>query len=217
MAPKSTAIQISAICGLFILLALWGIVWDITSGLLTSGIDGIMLVLVCAMMAGIFFLIMLMELTKSGILPTPAFLRPAPKPTAAAKARPLQLRRRKPLQRELLLRRRSQVFRLRVRQPLLRLSLRIPLPRRAAPPTAPRPAAPAPARRYAGAAKPTSTAPAEPPLGSREEVADIRLRLSHGPDSTQRVSCHQRRLERGVGNFLVYRLHIHSQPQNLAA
>ncbi len=86
MAPKSTAIQISAICGLFILLALWGIVWDITSGLLTSGIDGIMLVLVCAMMAGIFFLIMLMELTKSGILPTPAFLRPAPKPAAAAKA-----------------------------------------------------------------------------------------------------------------------------------
>ena len=85
MAPKSTAIEISAICGLFILLALWGIVWDITSGLLTSGIDGIMLALVCAMMAGIFFLIMLMELTKSGILPTPAFLRPAPKPAAAAK------------------------------------------------------------------------------------------------------------------------------------
>ena len=45
MAPKSTAIEISAICGLFILLALWGIVWDITSGLLTSGIDGIMLAL----------------------------------------------------------------------------------------------------------------------------------------------------------------------------
>src|ERR1700733_10828185 len=86
MMPKSTAIEISAICGVFILLALWGIVWDITSGLLTSGIDGIMLLFVCAMMAGIFFLIMLMELTKSGILPTPAFLRPAPKPAAAAKA-----------------------------------------------------------------------------------------------------------------------------------
>ncbi|HEY2109589.1 MAG TPA: hypothetical protein VGH17_06780 [Candidatus Acidoferrales bacterium] len=86
MASKSTAIEISAICGLFMLLALWGVVWDITSGLLTSGIDGIMLLFVCAMMAGIFFLIMLMELTKSGILPTPAFLRPAPKPAAAPKA-----------------------------------------------------------------------------------------------------------------------------------
>src|SRR6266481_4327194 len=86
MASKSTAMEISVICGLFILLALLGIVWDITSGLLTSGIDGIMLLFVCAMMAGIFFLIMLMELTKSGILPTPAFLRPAPKPAAAAKS-----------------------------------------------------------------------------------------------------------------------------------
>jgi len=85
MLSKGTAMEISAICGLFILLALWGIVWDITSGLLTSGIDGIMLLFVCAMMAGIFFLIMLMELTKSGIVPTPAFLRPAPKPAAAAK------------------------------------------------------------------------------------------------------------------------------------
>jgi hypothetical protein len=86
MTPKSTALEISAICGLFILLALWGIVWDFTSGLLTSGIDGIMLLFVCAMMAGIFFLIMLMQLNHSGILPTPAFLRPAPKPAAAAKA-----------------------------------------------------------------------------------------------------------------------------------
>jgi len=85
MLSKGTAMEISAICGLFILLALWGIVWDITSGLLTSGIDGIMLLFVCAMMAGIFFLIMLMELMKSGIVPTPAFLRPAPKPAAAAK------------------------------------------------------------------------------------------------------------------------------------
>jgi hypothetical protein len=86
MTPKSTALEISAICGLFILLALWGMVWDFTSGLLTSGIDGIMLLFVCAMMAGIFFLIMLMQLNHSGIIPTPAFLRPAPKPAAAAKA-----------------------------------------------------------------------------------------------------------------------------------
>jgi len=149
MAPKSTAMEISAICGVFILLALWGIVWDITSGLLTSGIDGIMLLFVCAMMAGIFFLIMLMELTKSGILPTPAFLRPAPKPAAAAKpaaAVPA------------------------AKAPAAGAPAAAPKPASptaatpAAPPTAPRPAAPAPAAAPASPpAKPTAAAPAEPP------------------------------------------------------
>jgi hypothetical protein len=86
MKSKSTALEISVICAFFILLALWGIVYDITSGLLTAGIDGIMLLFVCAMMAGVFFLIMLAELNHSGILPTPKFLRAEPKPSAAAKA-----------------------------------------------------------------------------------------------------------------------------------
>ena len=30
MAPKSHWIEISALCALFILLSIWGIVWDIT-------------------------------------------------------------------------------------------------------------------------------------------------------------------------------------------
>src|SRR5579862_2417977 len=151
MAPKSTAIEISAICGVFILLALWGIVWDITSGLLTSGIDGIMLLFVCAMMAGIFFLIMLMELAKSGIVPTPAFLRPAPKPAAAAKAPAAAVPAAK--------------------APAAGTSAAVaPKPASpaagtpAAPPTAPRPAAPAPAAAPASPpAKPTAAAPVEPP------------------------------------------------------
>jgi len=164
MPSKSTAMEISAICGVFILLALWGIVWDITSGLLTSGIDGIMLVLVCAMMAGIFFLIMLMELTKSGILPTPAFLRPAPKPAAAAKPAAAPA----------------------AKAPATGAPAAAPKPSvpaagapaavapkpavpaaaatPGAPPTAPRPAAPAPAASATSApAKPTATVPAEPP------------------------------------------------------
>jgi len=151
MAPKSTAIEISAICGVFILLALWGIVWDITSGLLTSGIDGIMLLFVCAMMAGIFFLIMLMELAKSGIVPTPAFLRPAPKQAAAAKAPAAAVPAAK--------------------APAAGTSAAVaPKPASpaagtpAAPPTAPRPAAPAPAAAPASPpAKPTAAAPVEPP------------------------------------------------------
>ena len=43
MTQKSQPLEMSALCVLFILLSLWGIVWDFTSGLLTSGIDGIML------------------------------------------------------------------------------------------------------------------------------------------------------------------------------
>lgn len=86
MTPKAHAIEISAICGFFILLALGGVAWDVSSGLLTSGIDGIMLLFVCAMMAGIFFLIMLVQLNKSGIIPTPKFLQAEAKPTVAAKA-----------------------------------------------------------------------------------------------------------------------------------
>jgi len=163
MAPKSTAMEISAICGLFILLALWGIVWDITSGLLTSGIDGIMLLIVCAMMAGIFFLIMLMELTKSGILPTPAFLRPAPKPAAAAKPAATAPAAKAPAAA-------TPVATPKAGAPAGGAPAAVaPKPANpaaattsAAPPTAPRPSAPAPAATSAPA-KPTASAPAEPP------------------------------------------------------
>jgi len=162
MAPKSTAMEISAICGLFILLALWGIVWDITSGLLTSGIDGIMLALVCAMMAGIFFLIMLMELTKSGILPTPAFLRPAPKPAAVAKPAATAPAAKAPAAG-------TPAAAPKAGAPAGGAPAAVaPKPASptvatsAAPPTAPRPAAPAPAATSAPA-KPTASAPAEPP------------------------------------------------------
>jgi hypothetical protein len=163
MAPKSTAIEISAICGVFILLALWGIVWDITSGLLTSGIDGIMLLFVCAMMAGIFFLIMLMELAKSGIVPTPAFLRPAPKPAAAAKPAAVPPAAKAPAAG-------APAAAPKPSAPAAGAPASVaPKPAnpaaastRSAPPTAPRPAAPAPAVTPAPA-KPTATAPAEPP------------------------------------------------------
>jgi hypothetical protein len=68
--PKKNWAELSVICGLFILLSLWGIVWDITSGLLASGIDGIMLVFVCLMMGGIFSLMLLLLLHSAGVLPS---------------------------------------------------------------------------------------------------------------------------------------------------
>jgi predicted lipid-binding transport protein (Tim44 family) len=86
MSPRGKALEITLICIFFILIALWGIIWDISSGLLSSGIDGIMLLCVCAMMAGIFFLIALVHLNQTGVIPTPAFLQAKAKPAAAAKA-----------------------------------------------------------------------------------------------------------------------------------
>ncbi len=69
MTSKSHRIEIGAICIAVILLSLWGIVWDISSGLLTSGIDGIMLLLIALMMGGIFSLMFAHLLWQAGLLP----------------------------------------------------------------------------------------------------------------------------------------------------
>jgi hypothetical protein len=70
MNPKSHSLKLAAICGFFALLSVLGIVWSITSGLLSSGIDGIMMLFVCLMMAGIFGLMLLLQLSQAGILPS---------------------------------------------------------------------------------------------------------------------------------------------------
>jgi hypothetical protein len=81
--PKANSIELSIICGLFVVLAVVGIIWDIASGLLTSGIDGIMMLAICLMMGGIFSLMILMMVHQAGLLP---FFRPAASkaPEAAA-------------------------------------------------------------------------------------------------------------------------------------
>jgi predicted lipid-binding transport protein (Tim44 family) len=90
MTPKSNWIEMSALCVLFIILSIWGIVWDFTSGLLTSGIDGIMLVAICLMMGGIFSLMLVVMLWQAGLIP---IFKPkeakegaSAKPVAAAKS-----------------------------------------------------------------------------------------------------------------------------------
>jgi len=70
MNPKSNALELGAICAFFALMCVLGIVWSITSGLLASGIDGIMMLFVCLMMAGIFGLMLLLQLSQAGILPS---------------------------------------------------------------------------------------------------------------------------------------------------
>src|ERR1700689_5554957 len=81
--PRANWIELSLVCALFVALALIGIVWEITSGLLTSGIDGIMLLAICLMMGGIFSLMILMMVYQAGLLP---FSRAKPAAPAAQKA-----------------------------------------------------------------------------------------------------------------------------------
>jgi outer membrane biosynthesis protein TonB len=77
--PKANWIELSVVCAVFVALALIGIIWDFTSGLLTSGIDGIMMLFICLMMGGIFSLMILMMVHQAGLLP---FFRAKPKATA---------------------------------------------------------------------------------------------------------------------------------------
>jgi hypothetical protein len=90
MTSKAHRIEIGALCTAAILISLWGIVWDITSGLITSGIDGIMLLLIALMIAGIFSLMFAHMLWQAGLIPflkpAPAAAAPAPKPAAAKPA-----------------------------------------------------------------------------------------------------------------------------------
>jgi hypothetical protein len=83
MTSKAHRIEIGALCSVAILISLWGVVWDITSGLITSGIDGIMLLLIALMIAGIFSAMLAHMLWQAGLIP---FLKPAPAaPAASAK------------------------------------------------------------------------------------------------------------------------------------
>ena len=85
MTSKAHRIEIGALCTAAILICLWGIVWDITSGLLTSGIDGIMLLLIALMIAGIFGAMFAHMLWQAGLIP---FLKPAPAAPPAKAAAP---------------------------------------------------------------------------------------------------------------------------------
>jgi hypothetical protein len=85
MTSKAHRIEIGALCTAAILICLWGIVWDITSGLLTSGIDGIMLLLIGLMIAGIFSAMFAHMLWQAGLIP---FLKPAPAVPPAKAAAP---------------------------------------------------------------------------------------------------------------------------------
>lgn len=71
MTPKENSFELIIVCTFFVLLSLLGIVWDIESRLLTSGIDGIMLLFVCLITLAIFGIMLLVVLVQAGLLPMP--------------------------------------------------------------------------------------------------------------------------------------------------
>lgn len=91
MSFKNDMMELLILYAVLVILSLLGIVWDISSGLLTSGLDGIFLLLVCLSMAGIFTLMLLHTLKTAGLLkPVKLFGRKAAeeKPAEPAAASP---------------------------------------------------------------------------------------------------------------------------------
>ena len=95
MSPKGNWLHLVVISALFVALSVLGLVWDFTSGLLASGIDGIMFAAVCLLMALIFAGMLFLHLQEGGILPSfgrkqklAAAGSPSAKPAAAPAAQP---------------------------------------------------------------------------------------------------------------------------------
>jgi bacteriorhodopsin len=93
MSFKSDMMELLILYAVLVVLSLLGIVWDIASGLLTSGLDGIFFLLVCLSMAGVFTLLLLHTAKTAGLLkPVNLFHRKAaeekPAEPAVASANP---------------------------------------------------------------------------------------------------------------------------------
>jgi hypothetical protein len=76
--------ELMGLNAVIVLLSLLGVVSDIWTRLLFNGIDGILLLSISLMMAGIFTLQIFMDLKAAGYIGSPAV--PAAKPAPAAKA-----------------------------------------------------------------------------------------------------------------------------------
>lgn len=82
-------IELAIFSAVVLLLSLAGVVWDIVSGLLVSGIDGILLLAIALMMAGISALVLVGELKQLRALehaPAAAQTAVASSPQASAPA-----------------------------------------------------------------------------------------------------------------------------------
>lgn len=70
MNRKQNWLELAILSAFLLVLSVFGLVWDFTSGLLSSGIDGIMFAAVCLLMALIFAGMLVVQLWEAGILPS---------------------------------------------------------------------------------------------------------------------------------------------------
>jgi len=79
-------IELAAISVVLLVFSIVGIVWDIASGLLVGGVDGILLLAVCLMMGGVFTLELFLVGRQAGWVPAfgGAKKKDAPQPAAAS-------------------------------------------------------------------------------------------------------------------------------------
>jgi hypothetical protein len=85
-------VELIVICAIVTLLSLGGLVWTVASGLISSGVDGLMMLFVCLMMAGVFGLEGIVLAKRAGWLEwaklprrKPALEAPATPPAAEKK------------------------------------------------------------------------------------------------------------------------------------
>lgn len=92
MNKKQNQMILTAVSIVFLLLALIGMLWSFTSGLIGGGIDGILLLAVCGIVALAFAVQLLFLAADAGVIKLPSFApaKPAAKPAApgAAAAKP---------------------------------------------------------------------------------------------------------------------------------
>jgi hypothetical protein len=87
MTFKTNELELAVISLFFLVLSLVGVVWTFTSGLIGSGIDGILLLGVGLLMAAVFALQLLFIARDAGLVKFPQ-IGPPKKPVAAAPAKP---------------------------------------------------------------------------------------------------------------------------------
>src|ERR1700683_3171090 len=87
MTFKTNEIELTIVSVFFLVLSLAGVVWTFTSGLIGSGIDGILLLGVGLLMAGVFALQLLFIARDAGLVKFPQ-IGPPKKPVARSPAHP---------------------------------------------------------------------------------------------------------------------------------
>lgn len=61
-------LEVAVFAFVVVILSVLGLIWDVTSGLIASGVDGLLLLLICLMMGGIFSLQLFLLARQRGFL-----------------------------------------------------------------------------------------------------------------------------------------------------